>query len=61
MKGLQRLRRLLMVISTNYGFFFILRKSMHVKISNENKKTKKYGIETISKRTPFLWSILANE
>ena len=25
-------------------------------ISNENRKTVKYGIETISNRTPFLWA-----
>ena len=30
-------------------------------ISNENRKTVKYGIETISNRTPFLWSNLPNE
>ena len=30
-------------------------------ISNENRKTVKYGIETISNRTPFLWGNLTNE
>ena len=30
-------------------------------ISNENRKTVKYGIETISNRTPFLWPNLFNE
>ena len=30
-------------------------------ISNENRKTVKYGTETISNRTPFLWTNLPNE
>ena len=31
-------------------------------ICNENRKTVKYGIETISNRTPFLWTTnLPNE
>ena len=46
--------------------FFILRENTHnvinfQKISNENRKTVKYGIETISNRTPFLWANLPNE
>ena len=45
-------------MSTNYGKFSILRENtLNVrnfqKLSNENKKTVKYGIETIPKRTPF--------
>ena len=30
-------------------------------IYNENRKTVKYGIETIENRTPFLWANLPNE
>ena len=30
-------------------------------IPNENRKTVKYEIETISNRTPFLWANLPNE
>ena len=30
-------------------------------ISDKNWKTVKYGIETISKRTPFFWANIANE
>ena len=30
-------------------------------ISNENRKTVKYGIETIPNRTPFLWANLLSE
>ena len=46
--------------------FFILRENAHnvrnfQEISNENRKTVKYGIETISNRTPFLWANLPNE
>ena len=46
--------------------FFILRENTHnvrnfQEISNENRKTVKYGIETISNRTPFLWANLPNE
>ena len=46
--------------------FFILQENMHnlrnfQEISNENRKTVKYGIETISNRTPFLWANLPNE
>ena len=31
------------------------------KISNENRKRLKYGIETIPNRTPFPWENLPNE
>ena len=46
--------------------FFLLRENTHnvknfQEISNENRKTVKYGIETISNRTPFLWANLPNE
>ena len=45
---------------------FILRKNTHnvrnfQEIFNENRKTVKYGIETISNRTPFLSANLPNE
>ena len=45
--------------------FFILRENTHnvrnfQEISNENKKTVKCGIETISNRTPCLWANLPN-
>ena len=44
----------------------MLRESMHnvrnfQEISNENRKTVKYGIETISNRTPFFGANLPNE
>ena len=32
-----------------------------LEISNENRKTVKYGIETISNRTSFFWAYLSNE
>ena len=46
--------------------FFILRENTHnvrnfQEVSNGNRKTVKYGIETISNRTPFLWANLPNE
>ena len=46
--------------------FFILRENTHnvrnfQEIFNENRNTVKYGIETISNRTPFLWANLPNE
>ena len=46
--------------------FFLLRENTHnvknfQEISNENRKTVKYGIETILNRTPFLWANLPNE
>ena len=31
------------------------------KISNENRKRLKYGIETMPNRTPFPWENLPNE
>ena len=39
--------------------FFILRENTHnvrsfQEISNENRETVKYGIETMSNRTPFI-------
>ena len=46
--------------------FFLLRGNTHnvknfQEISNENRKTVKYEIETILNRTPFLWANLPNE
>ena len=46
--------------------FFILRENTDnlrnfQEIFNENRKTGKYGIGTISRRTPFLWANLPNE
>ena len=46
--------------------FFILRENTHnvrsfQEISNENRETVKYGIETMSNRTPFIWANLPNE
>ena len=46
--------------------FFILRENTDnlrnfQEIFNENRKTEKYGIGTISRRTPFLWANLPNE
>ena len=48
--------------STNHGHFFILRQNTRNaknvrQISNENWKTVKYRIETISNRTPFFGQI----
>ena len=45
---------------------FILRENTHnvrsfQEIFHENRKTVKYGIATISNRTPFLWANLPNE
>lgn len=45
--------------------FFILRENMHnvghfQEISNDYRKTVKYGIKTISNKTPFLWAKLPN-
>ena len=45
---------------------FILRENTHKvwkfqELSNQNRKTVKYGIETISNRTTFLWVNLSNE
>ena len=45
---------------------FILRENTHKvrnfqEISNENRKTAKYGTETMSNRAPFLWGTLPNE
>ena len=45
---------------------FILQESTHnvrnfLEISNKNRKTKKYPIETISNRAPFLCAYLPNE
>ena len=45
---------------------FILQESTHnvrnfLEISNKNRKTKKYRIETISNRAPFLYANLPNE
>ena len=45
---------------------FILRENTHKvwkchELSNENRKTVKYGIETISNRTIFLWVNPSNE
>ena len=44
----------------------ILRENTHnlrnfQEIYNENRKTVKYGIETISNGTPFIWGNLPNE
>ena len=44
----------------------ILRENTHSmrnfqEISNENRNTVKHGIETISNRTPFIWTNLPNE
>ena len=44
---------------------FILRENTHKvrnfqEISNENRKTAKYGTETMSNRAPFLWGTLPN-
>ena len=46
--------------------FFILRENTHnvrnfQEIFDQNRKTVKYGIETISNKTPFLWANLPNE
>ena len=45
---------------------FILRENKHKvrnfqEISNENRKTVKYGVETTSNKTPFVWANLPNE
>ena len=58
--------KILMVYLHHYGIFFILQKNTHnvrnfQEISNENRKTVKYGIETLSNRTQFLWANLPNE
>ena len=54
------------ILSINCGkIFYIYRKYVQrekfQEISNESRKTVKYGIETISNRTPFLWANLPNE
>ena len=46
--------------------FFILRENLQnvrnfQEIFNENSNTIKYGIETISNRTPLFWTNLPNE
>ena len=46
--------------------FFILRENTHnvrnfKRISNENRKRLKYGIEAMPNRTPFPWENLPNE
>ena len=49
----------------NENFFTLRENTFNVRsfqeISNENRKTVKYGIETISNRTPFIWVNLSNE
>ena len=49
----------------NENFFTLRENTLNVRsfqeISNENRKTVKYGIETISNRTPFIWANLPNE
>ena len=49
----------------NENFFTLRENTLNVRsfqeISNENRKTVKYGIETISNRTPFIWANLTNE
>ena len=49
-----------------WKMFYILRENTHSvrnlhEISNENRKTVKYGTETISNRALFLWANLPNE
>ena len=49
----------------NENFFTLRENTLNVRsfqeISNENRKTVKYGIETISNRAPFIWANLPNE
>ena len=49
----------------NENFFTLRENTLNVRsfqeISNENRKTVNYGIETISNRTPFIWANLPNE
>ena len=62
----QRNLQVQMYISTNYSIFFYITRNTHnvrnfQEIFNVNRKTVKYGVETILDRTSFLWANLPNE